>query len=76
MVAKSVETPLMLTWERGKLRLFFIGFDITASDLPLRVAFPVLFHNAFEWFQATQLEFPGQTTPCREFFYHSPGSDR
>jgi Ca-activated chloride channel family protein len=61
ILAKSGETPLILTWERGKLRLFFIAFDITASDLPLRVAFPVLFHNAFEWFRSSQVEFPGRT---------------
>ncbi|HEY7168858.1 MAG TPA: VWA domain-containing protein [Candidatus Binatia bacterium] len=68
IVAKSAETPLMLTCERGKLRLFFIAFDVTASDLPLRVAFPVLFHNAFEWFQATRREFPGQTLQAGDSF--------
>ena len=31
-----------------------------ASDLPLRVAFPILFHNALEWFQPQRLEFPGE----------------
>ena len=29
-----------------------------ASDLPLRVAFPILFHNALEWFHPQRTEFP------------------
>src|ERR1051325_4014961 len=50
-LAQSADTPLMLAIERGKLRLFFIGFDVTASDLPFRVEFTILFHNFFEWFR-------------------------
>ncbi len=53
--------PLLYILEQGKLRLFFIGFDLMASDLPLRVGFPILFHNALEWFQPQRLEFPGQS---------------
>jgi CheY-like chemotaxis protein len=38
-----------------------IGFDLLASDLPLRIAFPVLVHNALEWFQPQRVEFPAQS---------------
>jgi Mg-chelatase subunit ChlD/CheY-like chemotaxis protein len=61
VLARSRETPLIYALDRGKLRLLYIGFDLTASDFPLRVAFPVLFHNALAWFQPRHLEFPGQS---------------
>src|SRR6266480_2154879 len=62
VLARSEQSPLLYVLDKGKLRLLFIGFDLMASDLPLRVAFPVLFHNALEWFQPQRLEFPGQST--------------
>ena len=54
---------MLVALERGKLRLLFIAFDLMASDLPLRVAFPILFHNTIEWFQPQRVEFPPIT--CR-----------
>ncbi|MET0500725.1 MAG: VWA domain-containing protein, partial [Candidatus Binatia bacterium] len=60
VLARSFESPVLFALERGKLRLLFIAFDLMASDLPLRVAFPVLFHNAIEWFQPRRAEFPTQ----------------
>src|SRR5262245_8834754 len=60
VVARSAEGPLLIATEKGKLRGFFIGFDLMASDLPLRVAFPVLIHNALDWFHPQRLEFPAQ----------------
>ncbi len=62
VLARAEQSPLLYVLDKGKLRLLFIGFDLMASDLPLRVAFPVLFHNALEWFQPQRLEFPGQST--------------
>ncbi|MGB7951315.1 MAG: VWA domain-containing protein [Candidatus Binatia bacterium] len=61
VLARSRETPLLFSVERDKLRVLFIAFDLMVSDLPLRVAFPVLFHNALEWFQPQRLEFPAQS---------------
>jgi Ca-activated chloride channel homolog len=58
VLARSLESPLVVAMEQGRLRALVIGFDLMASDLPLRVAFPVLFHNAFEWFQPQSVEFP------------------
>jgi Ca-activated chloride channel homolog len=60
ILARSQEGPLIVAMEKGKLRTLVIGFDLMASDLPLRVAFPVLFHNAFEWFQPQHFEFPAR----------------
>ncbi len=59
ILARSSEGPLIFTVERGKLRALVIGFDLRSSDLPWRVAFPVLFSNALEWFRPRGAEFPG-----------------
>jgi Mg-chelatase subunit ChlD len=61
VLAGSAEGPLVVALERGRLRLLYIGFDLAASDLPLRVAFPLLMHNLIEWFQPRRLEFPGES---------------
>jgi Ca-activated chloride channel homolog len=61
VLARSQDTPLFYVLEKAKLRLLFLGFDLMASDLPLRVAFPVLLHNALSWLQPQRVEFPGQT---------------
>jgi Mg-chelatase subunit ChlD len=58
VLARSAESPLLVAFERARLRALYIGFDLMASDLPFRVAFPVLFHNAFEWFRPSRREFP------------------
>jgi len=63
-LARIAEGPLIYALELDKLRLVYLGFDLLQSDLPLRVAFPVLFHNIFEWFQPQRLEFPGQSGPA------------
>jgi len=58
VLAGSADGPLIVALERAKLRLLYIGFDLAHSDLPLRVAFPILMHNLLEWFQPRLLEFP------------------
>lgn len=62
VLARAAESPLLVALELKKLRLLFFAFDLAASDLPLRVAFPVLLHNALQWFQPQRQEFPAQTT--------------
>jgi Ca-activated chloride channel family protein len=59
VLARAAGSPLLYALESGALRVLYLGFDLFASDLPLRVAFPVLFHNALEWFQPRRREFPG-----------------
>ena len=61
VLARSRESPLLIAGESEKLRWLLIGFDLTASDLPLRVAFPILFHNTLEWFHPQRREFPAQS---------------
>ena len=57
-LARSSETPLIYALETDSLKALVFGFDLLDSDLPLRVSFPLLFSNAFEWFGRGKAEFP------------------
>jgi Mg-chelatase subunit ChlD len=54
----SSRAPLIFAHERERLKALVFGFDLLSSDLPYRVAFPVLMSNALEWFQPRKPEFP------------------
>jgi Ca-activated chloride channel family protein len=42
-------SPIISSFDSGRLRAIHVGFDLLESDLPLRVAFPVLMSNILEW---------------------------
>ncbi len=42
--------PIIVTRETMRTRLLGVAFDVTATDLPLRVAWPVFLLNALDWF--------------------------
>jgi Ca-activated chloride channel family protein len=44
----SVQTPLMLVRDEP-FRQALVGFDLHESDLPIRIAFPILIENLSEW---------------------------
>ena len=44
----SLQTPLVLVRDQPVRQVLF-GFDLHESDLPLRIAFPVLMENLSEW---------------------------
>ena len=44
----SLQTPLLLVREEPYRQALF-GFDLHESDLPLRIAFPILIQNISEW---------------------------
>lgn len=44
----SAQTPLVLVRDEP-FRQVLVGFDLHESDLPLRVAFPILMENLTEW---------------------------
>jgi len=50
VLAASFRQPLIIAREQKRRRIIAIGFDPRRSDLPLRVAFPLLMINAFHWF--------------------------
>ena len=45
---RSLDRPLVVTGERKGQRLVAMAFGAADSDLPLRVAFPLLIHNAIQ----------------------------
>jgi hypothetical protein len=46
---RSFEHPLLITGERGSQRAAALAFDVLQSDLPLRVAFPLLMSSTLHW---------------------------
>lgn len=46
---RSGEHPLLIAGERGPQRVAALAFDVLESDLPLRVAFPLLMHSTIQW---------------------------
>jgi hypothetical protein len=52
-VASSLRQPIIAARERDGRRVVALGFDLKQSDLPLRVAFPILLVNTLEWFAGT-----------------------
>ncbi|MDP8257198.1 MAG: VWA domain-containing protein [Candidatus Alcyoniella australis] len=54
----TFEGSLLLVRRDGRFNRVALGFDLTRSDLPLRVAFPVFMHNMVWWLggmEASQL---------------------
>lgn len=50
-LVRSLGAPIMVLRERGEHGLVAIGFDPRQSDLPLRVAFPLLVDNLLHYFE-------------------------
>ncbi len=50
VLASSFRNPLLVARDNGGQKSVAIGFDITKSDLPMRVAFPLLIINSLDWF--------------------------
>ena len=50
VLAASFRDPLVIARTEGSLKIVALGFDPRQSDLPLRVAFPILIINTFHWF--------------------------
>jgi hypothetical protein len=52
IVATATGTPILVARRDDNRSMIALTFDITRSDLPLRVALPVLVLNAVDWFLA------------------------
>jgi Ca-activated chloride channel homolog len=84
-VVEAAQTGLIYAYEEEGLRAVFLGFDLTRSDLPLRVAFPVLLSNIINWLNPQKLTvsafradagepYPIYLSPhTQEFFVRPPG---
>lgn len=49
--------PLLVTGRRGPHRFVVLPFDLADSDLPLRVAWPLLLLHAIDWFADEAVDF-------------------
>lgn len=54
-VIEAQQTDLMLTYQHEGLRAILLGFDITRSNLPLKIAFPVMMSNIITWLNPHKL---------------------
>jgi hypothetical protein len=50
VVGASEQGPILIAGQRGGFKFVAIGFDSRDSDLPLRVAWPLLLLNSINWF--------------------------
>jgi hypothetical protein len=50
VVGASDQGPILIAGQRGGFKFVAIGFDPRDSDLPLRVAWPLLLLNSINWF--------------------------
>src|SRR4029450_6403052 len=48
---ESVGGPLIFLLEEPQRKAVFVGFDLFKTDLPLRVAFPLILANSLRWLQ-------------------------
>jgi Ca-activated chloride channel family protein len=53
---ESVGGPLVYLIEEQQRKAVFVGFDLFKTDLPLRVAFPLILSNSLRWLQPVGLE--------------------
>jgi len=67
-ILESQQTGLMFAYEKSGLRAVYVGFDPTRSDLPLRVAYPVLMSNIFDWLVPHHLRFSTSQVKAGEPF--------
>ena len=50
VVGASDQGPILVAGQRGGFKFVALGFDTRDSDLPLRVAWPLLLLNSINWF--------------------------
>ncbi len=62
-------SPILSTLDTGRLRAVHLGFDLLDSDLPLRVAFPVLMANILEWLSPQQGMFVSHQVQAGEPYF-------
>ncbi len=76
-VIRSAQTGLMYAYEKGGMRAVLLSFDPTQSNLPLKIAFPVMMSNIINWLNPHKLEFSTLQTRAGEPFdiYLDPQTD-
>ena len=51
VLARSFEDPVLFVDTTSDRKIVFVAINILESDLPLRIAFPVIIANTIQWFQ-------------------------
>ena len=76
-VIRSIQSGLMYTYQKGGLRAVHLSFDPTQSNLPLKIAFPVMISNIMNWLNPHKLQFSSLQTRAGEPFdiYLDPQTD-
>jgi hypothetical protein len=62
-------SPILSSLDTGQLRAVHLGFDLLETDLPLRVAFPVLMANILEWLSPQQGTFISHQVQAGEPYF-------
>ena len=63
--------PLLLAGEIGGRRIAILTFDLHHSDLPLKIAFPILIANLTHWLAPTSaIDMPAQLSPGMPALIH------
>lgn len=55
-LVESGLTPLIFLHEEKNRKFIFVGFDLFKSDIPLRVAFPLILSNSLRWLHPANQE--------------------
>ena len=63
VLARSFESPVLFVDVVPNRKIVFVAIDILQSDLPLRIAFPVIIANTIQWFQ--------QRSEIQEYYLHT-----
>ena len=73
----SGSTPLLFRGEVGGRRVAVLAFDLHRSDLPLQMAFPLLWANLMDWLApGSQGNIPAQVNPGENISFALPaGAD-
>ncbi len=53
-IVSAGSDPLIWAGDDGRRRMVMIGFDLSRSDLPLKVEFPILLANAVSWLASSE----------------------
>ncbi len=69
---RSFDHPLLIVGERKSQRMAALAFDVLESDLPLRVAFPLLINNTIRWLSGEQTDSTA-SVPAGETITLGPG---
>jgi hypothetical protein len=74
-VASALRQPIIAARERDGRKIAAVGFALQKSDLPLRVAFPVLVVNALEWFGGNDGELQSSFSTARPWRLSSSAAE-